>query len=279
MMEEKKKTALAQGSLIVVGSGIRVVGQLTMESIAWMKKADRLLYVVGDRVAAETIHYLNPNGAESLARYYADGKPRMQTYREIVDRILACVRDGMLTCVVTYGHPGVFAYPSHEAIRQARAEGFPARMLPGISAEDCLFADLGIDPATNGCQSYDATDFLVHRRSIDPSAAVVLWQIGAIGDPLSRKGGNDVSALALLVDRLCQFHPHDHICYTYQAAVYPGSEPLIRPAAIRALAQSIPPAMSTLYIPPSRTPTPDPILAGRIASIANGGGRAAPTKD
>lgn len=228
-------------------------------------------------MAAETIQHLNPEGAESLARYYADGKPRMETYREMVDRILVCVREGMLTCMVTYGHPGVFAYPSHQAIRQARAEGFPARMLPGISAEDCLFADLGIDPATHGCQSYDATDFLVHCRSIDPSAAAVLWQIGAVCDPLSRKGGNDLSALSLLVNRLCQFHPPDHICYTYQAAVYPGSEPVIRSAPIRLLAQSAPPAMSTLYIPPSRVPTPDPILAGRIASMVNSSQPASPT--
>jgi len=31
-------------------------------------------------------------------------------------------------------------------------------MLPGISAEDCLVADLGIDPASSGCQSYEAND-------------------------------------------------------------------------------------------------------------------------
>jgi hypothetical protein len=37
-------------------------------------------------------------------------------------------------------------------------------MLPGISAEDCLFADLGIDPGIYGCQSYEATDFLANGR-------------------------------------------------------------------------------------------------------------------
>src|SRR5262245_24735964 len=78
------------GSLIVVGSGIRIVGQLTMEAIAWMKRADRLLYVVDDPVSAATIQRLNPKGAESLARYYADGKSRMVTYHEMVDRILEC---------------------------------------------------------------------------------------------------------------------------------------------------------------------------------------------
>ena len=40
-------------------------------------------------------------------------------------------------------HPGVYVAPSHETVLRARAEGYPARMLPGISSEDCLFADLG----------------------------------------------------------------------------------------------------------------------------------------
>src|SRR6185503_14601145 len=126
----------------------------------------------------------------------------LQTYEEMIQRILECVRDGNLTCLACYGHPGVFVYPSHESIRRARAEGYPARMLPGISAEDCLFADLGVDPGTIGCQSYEATDFLMNSRIVDPSSNLVLWQIGVLGDATFRAGGYDRSALPLLVERL-----------------------------------------------------------------------------
>src|SRR5205823_3853440 len=118
-------------------------------------------YVVGDPIAETTIVQLNPDGAESLSGLYAEGKPRIDTYSQMVERILECVRSDMQTCLACYGHPGVFVYPSHEAIRRARSEGYRARMLPGISAEDCLFADLGVDPAIGGCQSYEATDFFV----------------------------------------------------------------------------------------------------------------------
>src|SRR5205809_2021168 len=48
----------------------------------------------------------------------------------------AGARGGSLTCLACYGHPGVFVYPSHEAIRRARAEGYVARILAGISSED-----------------------------------------------------------------------------------------------------------------------------------------------
>ena len=43
------------------------------------------------------------------------------------------IRAGFRVCAVFYGHPGVFVYPSHEAIRRARAEGFAARMLPALT--------------------------------------------------------------------------------------------------------------------------------------------------
>jgi hypothetical protein len=95
---------------------------------------------------------------------------------------LKYLREGLNVCVVYYGHPGVFVMPSHDSIRQARAAGFEAIMLPGISAEDCLFADLGIDPGRIGCQSFEATDFLVNRRKFDTSSHLILWQIGVIGD-------------------------------------------------------------------------------------------------
>ncbi len=214
------------GSLVVVGTGIRIVGQLTTEAISWMKLADKVLYVVADPVSVATIESLNPAGSESLSTLYAEGRPRLATYEAMAERALACVRAGLLTCVVSYGHPGVLASPFHQAIRRARAEGFPARMLPAVSAEDCLFADLEIDPATHGCQSYEATDFLLHGRTIDPSAALVLWQVGLVGDPLFRNGGYDRSALPLLVERLCRFYPPDHVCQAYRGRDLPGLRPV-----------------------------------------------------
>lgn len=41
----------------------------------------------------------------------------------MIERILQSVRSGGMTCAIFYGHPGVFVYPAHEAIRRARAEG------------------------------------------------------------------------------------------------------------------------------------------------------------
>ncbi|HET6411531.1 MAG TPA: SAM-dependent methyltransferase [Anaeromyxobacter sp.] len=240
-----------RGSLVVVGTGIRTVGHLTMEAVAWIRQADKVLYVVGDPVAESMLRELNPAGAESLTTLYAEGKPRIETYNEMIERTLVCVRAGLLTCMACYGHPGVFVYPSHESIRRARAEGYAARMLPGISSEDCLFADLGIDPGISGCQSYEATDFLLNSRTWDPTSSLVLWQIGVVGDATFKAAGYDLSAMPLLVERLLSVYPPQHLMYLYEAAVFHGCEPIIRPIAASQLPSEPLSAGYTLYIPPA----------------------------
>src|SRR5690242_10195958 len=96
-----------RGSLVVVGTGIKTVGQMTPESIAWIEKADSVLYVVGDPIAEEAIKQLNPRGAVSMAGYYSEGESRMYAYNAMVEHILRCVRSGEVTVGAFYGHPGV----------------------------------------------------------------------------------------------------------------------------------------------------------------------------
>jgi hypothetical protein len=240
------------GSLTVIGTGIRTVGQLTLEAIAWIKESDVVLYLVADPVAEEVIKSLNPTGATSLRGYYGEGMPRRDSYEAMVEHIVGCVRTGLHACVALYGHPGVFAFPSHESIRRARAEGYPARMLPAISAEDCLFADLGVDPAVNGCQSFEATDFLLHRRVVDTSSQLVLWQIGVLGDWTYRTNGYDLRAFPLLVELLSELYGPLHEGFIYEAAVLPGLAPSITRIAMSSLSPEWVTAGSTLYVPPAR---------------------------
>jgi precorrin-6B methylase 1 len=243
--------------LVVIGTGIRTVGQMTMESIAWIKKADKVLYIVSDPIAEDTIKSLNPDGAESLFHMYAENKPRIQTYNEMIEHTLDYVRAGKTVCLAAYGHPGVFAYPTHESVRRARKEGFKARMLPGISAEDCLFADLNIDPAMAGCQSFEATDFLVNGRTIDPSSHLILWQIGVLGDATFKRWAYDIKGMPQLLQKLYGYYHPYHNVIVYEAPLFPGVEPVMRTVSLCFLPYAGVSAVSTLYVPPGSAPRPD----------------------
>ena len=95
-------------------------------------------------------------------------------------------------------------------------------MLPGISAEDCLFADLEIDPARQGLRSYEATDFLISGRPVDPTSGLVLWQVGAIGvATFYRRAVWRTEGLAPLVETLLDHYPADHEVILYTAATLP----------------------------------------------------------
>jgi hypothetical protein len=220
--------------------------------------------LIADPIAEEVVRYLNPKGAMSLRGYYGEGVHRSQSYEAMIQHILSCVRAGQRTCAAFYGHPGVFAYPSHESIRRARQEGYRAWMLPGISAEDCLFADLGVDPAVNGCQSYEATDFLLHVRTVDTSSQLILWQIGVVGDWTYRSGGYDLTAFPLLLSRLCEFYGPSHEVFIYEAAMLPGLAPSITRIAIGSLTTAYVNAGSTLYVPPARGTTLNYAMAAAL---------------
>lgn len=239
----------AKGSLFVVGTGIKSAGQLTADATHWIREADRVLHVVADTVTERVIRELNPR-AESMRGLYQDDRRRLATYEAMVDRILRALREGATVCAVFYGHPGVYVWPSHEAVRRARVEGHRAQMLPGISAEDCMFADLGIDPAKLGWQSFEATDFLVRRRTFDPTSGMALWQIGAIGNLGLQREGFAARGLALLRDELVATYRAEHEVVVYEAAVLPTCAASIHRVALAGLLEAPVTTLSTLYVPP-----------------------------
>ncbi|HKV10133.1 MAG TPA: SAM-dependent methyltransferase [Thermoanaerobaculia bacterium] len=237
------------GSLWVVGTGFLAAGQTTPEAIVCIERAEKLFHMVSDPVAWAWLKELNPT-AESLHDCYAEGKSRHQSYAEMAERMLAPVRQGLNVCAAFYGHPGVFVTPSHAAIRQARREGHVAQMLPGISAEDCLIADLGIDPAQYGCQSFEASYFLTRNVRFDVHTSLILWQIGAVGvTSYSRNSLWSQEGVEILEEFLLEHYPADHQVTVYQAPQLPVLAPIIQPVPLAGLSQAKISVASTLYVP------------------------------
>lgn len=249
---KKSQTEPFAEDLVVIGTGIRTVGHLTVEAIAWIRRAEKVLYLVSDPVAEAVIKKFHGRKAEPLQGFYAENRQRSESYEMMVEAALNYVRQGKMTCFAAYGHPGVYAFPTHEAIRRARAEGYRARMLPAVSAEDCLFADLGIDPATTGCQSYEATDFLLYNRSVDPTSHLILWQIGVLGHLTFKRGRYDPRGMPYLLSRLFTMYPASHPVIVYEAPIFAGVQPVMHQVPLAYLPQAPLSAISTLYVPPSQ---------------------------
>ncbi len=242
---------MGQGSLTVVGTGIRAGVQLTPEARAAIERADCVLYLVAEPVAAAALQRLNAN-AESLDEFYEPGVERTDVYEAMTERIVGLVREGRAVCAAFYGHPGVFGMTAHKAVRRARAEGFEAEMLPGVSALDCLVADLGLDPGLTGCQSYEATHFLREQPAVDTGALLVLWQVSAVGrtDTITEP---DVRRLPLLAARLVELYGQDQEAILYEASPFPVGRPYAKRLCLADLArQSLPPLATLVVCPPDQ---------------------------
>jgi uncharacterized protein YabN with tetrapyrrole methylase and pyrophosphatase domain len=259
------------GSLTAVGIGIRSTAQVTFEAASRIRGADKVFSLVPDPLAQYWLRTLNAS-TESLGGLYAIGKDRGDTYNEIVERLMNAVREGLRVCAVSYGHPGVAAFPFHEALRLARAEGFEAEMLAGISAEDCLFADLGIDPVIGGCLSYEATDFLLRHRPVDPACNLVLWQVGVIAEPGYKRDYEawNRDGIAVLTERLLEVYAPEHQVVIYESASILPCDSTIERVALGRLRNARVTAMSTLFVPPMVKAPIDQVMATRLGIPCRG---------
>ena len=254
---------LRKGSLAVVGTGIESLGHLTPAARNELRRAQKVFYLAADPVTEETLLALNPR-SESLRPLYKVGRNRLVTYAAMAQRVMTEVRRGRRVCFALYGHPGVFARPAHSAVSIARSEGYRATMLPGVSADACLIADLGIDPATFGLQSYEATDFVVHRRKADNRSGLLLWQVGCMGRVDYPSGPIDRTKIALLTEMLLEIYPRKHQAQLYEAPTLPGFEPSIETVRIGSLHEGPITTVTTMYVPPSRRAKVDRAMLARL---------------
>ena len=245
---------MANGKLTIVGTGILTPAHLSQEAINQIQYADQVYVLVPDPLGLPTIQKLNKNVFDLGQLYYEEeternGANRVEGYNQMVDIIMSKVRQDLNVCAVFYGHPGVFVYPAHECMILAKKEGYRAKMLPAISAEDCLFADLGVDPGDFGMQAYEATQFVLYNHPINTATPLILWQIGVVGDITFTKMQPSERGLSMLQERLLQHYDHNHTLILYEAATIPLMPPRIENIKVGELQNASVKTITTVYVP------------------------------
>lgn len=234
-------------SLVIVGLGITLGKHLSERALSEIKTADKVFALV-DGLALAWLQNVRPD-LESLHTHYAEGKYRPQTYVDMRDQVMAAAETGQNICAVFYGHPAIFADVPHMLMQAAKKAGIEARLDPGISADACLYADLGLDPGKRGCQSMEATQFLLFKRSIDPSALLILWQVGLTGDLSLKRFDTEPKWLALLAEKLMQWYPGDHEVILYEANIYPIGDCRAERVKLQDLEHAVTSQITTLVVP------------------------------
>jgi precorrin-2 methylase len=236
----------------MVGTGITAISQITLEAVGYIQRADVVFYHVTNGPAATHIRKLNPNAVD-LYEYYGEGKKRRITYVEMAELMLREVRRGLTVVGVFHGHPGYFVSPARRALAIASIEGHETATLPGVSAPDCMFSDLRVDPGVFGCQILMASRIFREDCILATTGHVVFLQVGAVGDSGFSFSGYKNSKLSEFIEKLISVYGEEQDSIYYMASIFPGFDPEI---VVRTLSEyRDPTALATigsgvLYLPP-----------------------------
>lgn len=244
-----------QGTLVVIGTGISALNQLTNEARAWIERADLVCYAVSEPLSERWIQQQARQWLD-LTQHYDPALPRRQSYAAMATEAVEPLQRGWTVVMALYGHPGIAAAPGHLAISQARGQGHHAWMLPGVSAADVLFADLGIDPCWGGCQWMEATDFVRQQRQADPRGHLILWQIGSLNQAGFTPDHRYRSDLSPLLAALLRVYPGNHRVIHYQAPQLVVFQALIQEVLLAELCSITATGASTLVVPPLNAASP-----------------------
>ena len=254
------------GSLVCVGTGITLGAHISPIAKSHIEQAEVVFSLMSNGFAGRWLEEMNAD-VRSLQSYYQEGKNRNITYNEMVEAILTQVRAGKKVVAAFYGHPGVFACISHRAIKKAKLEKLPASMEPGISAEDCLYADLGIDPGRTGCSHYETSQFMFYQRNIETSAHLILWQVALAGDKSFAKLSTGSAYREVLVELLLEHYPSDHQVILYQAKGIAIDSMRAEYIPLTELIDAELFMHTTLVIPPCNKMQPNDKVLARLAEI------------
>jgi len=250
------------GRLLVTGWGLQPARHVSVRTLSEIENSD-VVFALGDGLALSWLCDIHAD-VRDLGAHYDPRIDRRESYRAMQREILDAMAPGRRVCAVFYGHPAVYAQVGRKTLTAARAAGFIGSIEPAISADACLYADLELDPGEHGVQSFEATQFLIQRRVIDPAALVLLWQISQTGNLDCT--GNEVrrDRVALLAEKLLRWYPANTPAILYEAAVLPIQDVRAERIQLADLPDARVEMATTLVIPPARAPESDVEMLSRL---------------
>lgn len=254
MNHQVKENMARDVDIYIVGLGIVHVQHITREVDEVLRRSNEILYVeVGDEIDA----YLQntcPKVTNLHKAAYVEGVERLKAYDIMSAMVLDAALNHPPVTLALYGHPLVFAYPPFQILQAAPLLGLCVRIIPGISAMDCLFVDLKLDPS-HGLQVYEATDLVLRRRPLQRDVPCLIWQIGALESPFYSAARSKPERFSRFKDHLLQYYPAEHKAVAIFSSTRSGVESnrlAFTVGEVGSQSSRIHQGM-TLYIPPVET--------------------------
>jgi uncharacterized protein YabN with tetrapyrrole methylase and pyrophosphatase domain len=213
--------------LYVIGLGVKIPGHTTIEAAEAMVRCSRIYCIVQEPPAVWLPSKASSIPVVNLMSMYIEGALRTDNYQRVAQAIFDGMKEVPVVGYVTYGNPLAYDSVAQKLVGDARRDGVPFQVVPGISSIDTILCDLGIDMAP-GVQVYEASWLAASRTPLIASVAAILLQLGHFGSARAHyRDRRPAEALKDLVEYLCRFYPPSHEVFLVQ------SSNTSRPAAIK----------------------------------------------
>jgi len=255
--------------IYILGLGILNVDQVTREAERALRRSNEVLYLDTGVATQAWLESLCPQVTPLFGSSYAEGGARLQGYHHMAAKVLEAALSHPPVSFALQGHPVVGATAPGLVARAAEVLGLEVEVLPGISAMDCLFAELMLDPVVDGLQIFEATDLLLRRRPLQADVPALIWQVGAVESCLYTARTSRPERFARLRSYLLEYYPPEHRVIAVHAATHPLSATERHEFAVGEIeAQAhLLHAGVTLFVPAlGRRPIVDTVLLEKLGS-------------
>ncbi|MFE3177851.1 SAM-dependent methyltransferase [Amycolatopsis sp. NPDC059090] len=208
VLEVPWNLTVPEADIHLVGYGLRLPNDLTLEALAVLKRCNRVFGIP----ALHAPEFGLP-AMENLYLNYGTEKNRHQTYREWLDLVLdAAATDGPVA-LATSGSVMVGALVAHRILEEAPRRGLTVHVTHAASCFDGIWADLNIEPFF-GFTVWEATAFVKLRIRPDTGTTLMLPQapiFDVTTGPDTTNGTIRTStAIAAIRDHLLGHYPPQH---------------------------------------------------------------------
>jgi len=254
--------------IFVIGLGLNTPLQVTQEAEQTLALCKHVYFLHTEPYWTKRYLARFCSDVTDLQSCYEDGEDRINAYDLMVSAVLDGAKSSPPVALALYGSPAVFVNPTQQIRCLAERDGLKVKVLPGISAMECMLVDLGVDPS-DGMLVYEANDMLAYRKPLLPGAHCFVWQIGGVESELFSKASSAGHRFRRIKEYLLKFYPPDHLVAIVSCATMPTVATTIDRIRIADLeSESL--ALhqgTTLYIPPlPEQYTPDLEYIERLSS-------------
>ncbi len=204
-----QKSKLPQPDIYIVGAGIRIPQQFTLEALDALS-ACLEIYAILHLSKEASLPLELATKIRSLWSFYKHGASRRQVYNLEISTVLDAPIQQKPVAYLTPGNPVIFDCVMHGILKGAQDRNLAVHMIPGISSIDSILVDLWREIAP-GLQIFVASFLIAKKIILRPDIPCLLMQSTAFCTNYITVGYQPLAATyAPLREYLISFYPGEH---------------------------------------------------------------------